>query len=97
MFLREWREHVGLTQEQLADRLETTKGTISRWENKARKMSLETAAAVCEALGISPGAIYHTPPVKGAASVEDKIATAPDDIREETSKFIDYQMSKRAR
>jgi len=32
-FIREWRLHRGLTQEKLADRLETTKANISRIEN----------------------------------------------------------------
>ena len=32
-FIREWRQYRGLTQETLADRLETTKANISRIEN----------------------------------------------------------------
>ena len=97
VYLKEWREHCGLTQQQLADRLETHKGTISRWEGKSRQLELQTVVAICEALGIPPGAIFHTPPVKGQATVEDKIAAAPDDIREETSRFLDFKLSQRAR
>lgn len=49
-FLKEWREHAGLTQAQLAERMETGKDTISRYESYKRKMTLEMAAAFAYAI-----------------------------------------------
>lgn len=61
-YLKEWRELRGLTQQQLADRLETGKDQISRWESGKRGMSAEVLAALAEALDFSePGQIFHDP------------------------------------
>jgi transcriptional regulator with XRE-family HTH domain len=49
-YIREWREKLGLTQDQLAGRLGTTKASISRWENKKRGPTLNVVAAIAEAL-----------------------------------------------
>ena len=49
--IREARQKSGLTQEELAKRLNTTKGAISRIENHAEDLKLSTLKKVAEALG----------------------------------------------
>lgn len=49
-FIREWREHRGLTQEQLADRLDTTKANISRVESLKQGYTQDFLEACAEAL-----------------------------------------------
>lgn len=61
IFLAEWREDRGLTQEQLANRLETTAMTISRWERQIVLLTTDAMDAVAEALGIEPEDLYHHP------------------------------------
>lgn len=60
VYLAEWRDHRGLTQEQLGQRLGVTGMTVSRWEralsNPARAPgtalpNTNVLAAICEALG----------------------------------------------
>lgn len=65
-YLREWREFRGLTQQQLADRLETGKDQISRWESGKRGMSLEVVDALCEAIAIEPGDLFRDPATPSA-------------------------------
>ena len=65
-FLREWREVKGLTQQQVADRLDTGKDQVSRFENYKRKMTLDAAAAFADALGIDTLAIFRDPAVPSA-------------------------------
>lgn len=53
VYFRHWREDAGLTQEELAERLDTTKSAISKLEHghsKANQVTLEAFAAVigCE-------------------------------------------------
>lgn len=36
--LREFRERLGLSQEQLAEKLKVARNTVSRWENESRKI-----------------------------------------------------------
>lgn len=61
IFLAEWRESVGLTQEQLANRLETTKATISRWENRERDPPLQALGALAEGIGCAVEDLFHDP------------------------------------
>lgn len=49
-FIAEHRAKAGLTQKQLAQRLETTEMTISRWENYETRVDMPILAAVAEAL-----------------------------------------------
>ena len=49
--LRQAREDVGITQEELADKLNTQKTAISRIENHAEDIKLSTIERVAAALG----------------------------------------------
>ncbi len=51
VILRQARESVGLTQEELAKRLKTKKTAISRIENHAEDIKLSTLERVASALG----------------------------------------------
>lgn len=51
VMLRQARESVGLTQEELARRLKTKKSAISRIENHAEDIKLSTLERVATALG----------------------------------------------
>lgn len=51
--LIEWRKKKKLTQEQLAQKVQTTKGTISNYENGHSTPPHETLVAIADVLGIS--------------------------------------------
>lgn len=57
-FLKERREAAGLSQEQLARRLGTSKGVISRYETGERGLSIEMQFRLAEALGIWVGELF---------------------------------------
>jgi len=65
-FLKEWRNSKGLTQQDLADRLDTTKGQISRWENNSRVLTMDVQVALADALGIDPAALFRDPATPSA-------------------------------
>jgi len=61
--LREWREAKNLTQEQLAERLNTTKGVISLLETGGRGLTNKWLRRIAVALGgIKPGWILDYSP-----------------------------------
>lgn len=60
-FLRAWRIARGLTQEELAARLDTNKSVISLWENGRRGMSAEVLTALAEVLDITVPDIFRHP------------------------------------
>ena len=52
VLIRQAREKAGLTQEQLAQRIQTKKTAISRIENHAQDIRLSTLEKVAKALGM---------------------------------------------
>ena len=54
LFLREWRNHRVLTQEQLAERAGISQGMISQLEKGTTDFSGETLAALADALQCEP-------------------------------------------
>ncbi len=57
--LRDMRQKKGLTQEELADRCELTKGYISQLENDLTSPSIATLVDLLNALGSSLGDFFH--------------------------------------
>jgi transcriptional regulator with XRE-family HTH domain len=64
VYLVEWREHYGLSQKQLAERLGCDVMTVSRWELHKTAITTDALAALAEALGgllMEPEDLYHHP------------------------------------
>jgi transcriptional regulator with XRE-family HTH domain len=66
-FIKEWRNHRGLTMERLADRLEISKATLSRIENGKQPYTQDTLEALADALSCEPAdLIMRDPTAPGA-------------------------------
>lgn len=76
-FIAEWREFRGLTQEQLAERLDTTKATISRIENRVIGYSQDFLEACADALGTHPANLLSRPPRKDDSVAPDLTPPRP--------------------
>ena len=61
-FIREWRHHRGLTQQQLADRLDTTKANISRVETLKQGYTHDFLEACADVLNTTPGSLIMRDP-----------------------------------
>lgn len=85
-YVREWREHRGLTQEQLADRLATSKGQISRWESGKRDMTSKVLSALAYALNIEVADLYRDP---RAPSVDALLRSATPAQRDQVFAVIE--------
>jgi transcriptional regulator with XRE-family HTH domain len=67
IFLRQWREYRGLTQEQLAELVGWSVGNVSQLERGLQGYSQEGLEALAEALQCDPGDILTVDPFKNAA------------------------------
>jgi len=87
LFLTEWREARGLTQQQVADRLGTSAMTVSRWERQAgsHKPNIDQLAALAEAYQIEPQDFYHHP---DRPSPEALLRDQPKEIQEQAINII---------
>lgn len=61
-FFRAWREHKGLTQEQLAERIDMSVSSISQIETGAQGFTDSTLMAIAEALDCEPGDLLSKDP-----------------------------------
>lgn len=81
-FLREWRKYRRLTQQQLADRIDSTASAISQLENGLINYTQPTLEALAVALSCDPGDILvHNPFIEDAIYELNKIlrlASTPD-------------------
>lgn len=87
MFLKEHREAAGLTQEQLAERMGTTKATVSRIETGQRDYTGGFLEAAADALGKPDASVFYRPPQE--ADLVEKLASAPAAVRNQVHVVID--------
>lgn len=62
LFLREWRQLKGLTQDELAARLGTSKSVISELENGKKRWNQDHLGELAFALGCDPEDLLHPGP-----------------------------------
>ena len=60
-YLKEWREHRGLMQAELAKMVDTAASVISRYETGDRRIHLEMQFKLMQALRISPAQFFSPP------------------------------------
>lgn len=85
LYIAEWRESRGLSQQQLADRLGTSDVTISRWETKARQPDLKAQAALAEALDIDVFDLRRHPDQPSADAL---LRDQPQEVRDQAINLI---------
>ena len=92
LYLREWRQDRGLTQEQLADRIGTTKATISRIETRGRDATLGFLEAAVEALGghLSVPDLFRLP---SQPSIDARLQAAPAGLRQQVYSVLDAMLA----
>ena len=78
LYIKEHRERMGLTQEQVGLRRGVSKGTVSRWETQQHRLNPEKIAAIADALGIEPDQLWRPP---GDESLDAMVKDAPDELR----------------
>lgn len=85
LFIAEWRENRGLTQEQLAGRLGCSDVTISRWETRARQPDLNAQEAIAEALDIDVVDLRRHP---ARPSADALLRGQPPEVVDQAMKLI---------
>jgi transcriptional regulator with XRE-family HTH domain len=77
-YLKQWREHRGLSQQRLAERLDTSKGYISDLERGKRRYNQDMLELLADALNCDPADLLMRDPSdpSGIWSVWDSIPIA---------------------
>ncbi len=77
-YLKQWREHRGLSQQRLADRLNSSKGYISDLERGIRRYNQDMLEALADALNCDPADLLIRDPTDptGIWSIWDQVPDA---------------------
>lgn len=57
--IRKYRKESGLTQEQLAEKINVTKSRVSNWEQGINRPDADIIGNLCRALNVSPSALLN--------------------------------------
>ncbi len=82
-FLSAWRRHRGMTQEQLAEAIDTTPGVISLLESGQRKLSPKWLRKLAPVLNTTPGFILDIDPDEMPTDVLDVWSSIPEASRDQ--------------
>lgn len=95
-FLREWRQHRGLTQERLGARLDISKGRISELESGKVRYNQDLLEGLAEALDCTPGDLLSRNPLEPDPSggLFDAIRRIPLEERERVRAIIETFMPR---
>jgi len=83
--LREWLQHSGLTQADMAERMGCAQTTVSRILNGKQMLSLPAQAAFAEAVGCKPVDLFRRP---DEVSIDALLADADDETRDAAVRVV---------
>jgi transcriptional regulator with XRE-family HTH domain len=86
VYLKEWRLKRHLTQEQLAQRLETNSENITRWETGSRNMNSAVLADLAYALDIEVPDLFRDPE---RPTADDLLRELPPGLADNVLAIID--------
>ncbi len=92
LYIAEWREHRGLTLDDMAGRLEVQRNTIWRWENEQKRLDPQKIANLAHALDLEPEELWRPPPGR---SIDALLKDASEELRN-TAIDIVTRLAKRA-
>lgn len=94
-YFKEWRKHIGLTQEQLAERVGLTASSISQLESGKQGFTDSTLEALAWALGCEPHDLLGRNPLKEGKVIDlvEMFRKMTDDERDAAMKAIEFSLS----
>jgi transcriptional regulator with XRE-family HTH domain len=61
LYIKEWMEARGLSDQKMADRIGVERPTITRWRTEQHRLNPEKIAAIAAALDIEPAELWRPP------------------------------------
>lgn len=80
LYITEWMEARGLSDEKIGARLDVARETVFRWRKEQHRLNPEKIAALAEALDVDPAELWRLPATR--KSVDALLSGASDDLHE---------------
>lgn len=91
-YFREWREWKGWTQQELADRMDTTAATVSRIEKGDRDWSKGYLEAFSYVIGCPSPSDPITRKPDAPRSIDDMLQSAPPELRRQAIAVVEAML-----
>lgn len=91
LYIKEWMDERGLSDERLANRLGVARETVFRWRTQQHRLNPEKIAVLASALDLEPIELYRLP---GIRSLDAIVANAPDDVRQTAADIVSRLVGK---
>jgi transcriptional regulator with XRE-family HTH domain len=82
LYIAEWMAHRGLSDEQVAGRLDVARETVTRWRGQQHRLNPQKIAALATALNLEPEELWRAPPPIGHQSLDAIVKNSPQDIQD---------------
>src|SRR6266446_5306348 len=82
LYITEWLEYRGLSDQDVADKLGVKRETVWRWQVEQHRLNPQKILQLADLLGISPAELWNPPAAPNRRSVNLILKEAPDDIYE---------------
>lgn len=86
LYIKEWREHRGLSLEAMGGRLGVEKNTVWRWENEQHRLNPGKQAHIAHALDLEVTDLFRPP--SSRLSIDALLRDAPDDVFEDVTDLV---------
>jgi transcriptional regulator with XRE-family HTH domain len=91
LYIKEWMDLRGLSDERLAQRLEVGRETVWRWRVEQHRLNPEKIAALASALDIEPEELWRLP---SRPSLDAIIKDAPDELQATAADIVRRLVAK---
>lgn len=91
LYIYEWMTHKGLSDSQMATRLEMARNTFKRWRTEQDGLTLEKVAAIAGALGLESEELWHPP---ARESLDAIIKDAPAELHATVADIVKRLLKK---
>jgi transcriptional regulator with XRE-family HTH domain len=85
LYVAEWMEHRGLSDEKLGNRLGVARETIWRWRTQQNRLNPDKIAGLASALEIEPEDLFRPPE---RVSLDAIVKDYPDELRDQAAEIV---------
>jgi transcriptional regulator with XRE-family HTH domain len=85
LYVEEWLEHLGISDDALAGRLNIARTSVWRWKNEQHRLSPGKIQQLADALGIKPVQLWSLPT---RPSLDALLDDATDEVRQQAAEML---------
>lgn len=85
LYIEEWMQHLGLTDESLGLKMDKSRVTVWRWRTEQKRLNPDKIAAIAGALGLSSVDLWRPP---WRPSLDAIVQDAPDEIVQKAADIV---------